>query len=49
MKHKIKPITNKINRWINHVKDYSKKHNIKYKEALSSPECKSSYKSSNIK
>jgi len=29
--------------WIEHVKEFSKKNNISYKQALQSPECKASY------
>ena len=32
------------NNWINHVKNFAKKHSIKYNEALKHPDCKSSYK-----
>lgn len=32
------------NKWIEHVKSFSKKHNIKYSEALKDPKCKASYK-----
>ena len=31
-------------RWINHVKNYSKMNNISYKDALSSSQCKNSYR-----
>ena len=44
---KIKSPNNNIgmaNSWINHVKNFAKKHNIKYNEALKHPDCKSSYK-----
>jgi hypothetical protein len=30
--------------WIEHVKEFSKKNNLSYKEALQSPECRESYK-----
>ena len=32
------------NKWIQHVKQYSKNNNIKYNDALKDPNCKSSYK-----
>lgn len=32
------------NKWIMHVKDFAKKHNMKYNEAMKDPRCKSSYK-----
>ena len=32
------------NRWINHVKQYRKTHNMKYKEAMKHPDCKAQYK-----
>ena len=32
-------------KWINHVKEYASKNNLKYKDALCCAECKSSYKS----
>jgi hypothetical protein len=32
------------NNWINYVKAYAKKHNIKYSEALKDPKCKAGYK-----
>ena len=32
------------NKWIEHVKQYAKKNNMKYNEAMKSAECKSSYK-----
>jgi len=32
------------NNWIQHVKNYAKKNNMKYNEALKDPQCKSSYK-----
>lgn len=35
--------TLKRNSWIEHVKMYSKKNNISYKNALKHPDCKSSY------
>ena len=34
----------KNNRWINHVKQYCKTHNMKYKEAMKHPDCKAQYK-----
>ena len=33
----------KTSAWIEHVKAFAKQHNIKYGEAMSSPECKASY------
>ena len=33
-----------MNKWIMHVKDYAKKHNMSYNEALRSPACKKAYK-----
>lgn len=35
-----------MNSWIKHVKEYSKKHNMKYNEALKDSNCKAAYKSS---
>lgn len=32
------------NKWINHVKEYAKQHNLKYNDALKDTNCKSSYK-----
>jgi hypothetical protein len=32
------------NSWISHVKDYAKKHNMKYNDALKNPDVKASYK-----
>ena len=32
-----------MSNWIKHVKDYASKHNIRYKDALSNPQCKASY------
>lgn len=34
----------KPSKWIEHVKSYSKKHNMKYNEALKDPNCRASYK-----
>jgi hypothetical protein len=34
-----------MSEWINHVKEFTKHHGMSYKEALSHPECKSSYHS----
>ena len=31
------------NVWIQHVRDFAKKYNLKYREALKDPRCKSSY------
>ena len=33
------------NAWVNHIKEYASKNNLKYRDALKDPECKSSYKS----
>lgn len=33
-----------MNKWIQHVKDYAKKHNLKYNEALKNVNCKNEYK-----
>lgn len=33
-----------MNKWIQHVKEFSKKNKISYSCALSMPECKESYK-----
>jgi hypothetical protein len=33
------------NPWVNHVKEYASKNNLKYKDALKDPECSASYKS----
>jgi len=35
-----------VNKWVEHVKEYSKKHNLKFNEALKDEGCKSSYKNS---
>lgn len=32
------------NKWISYVKDYAKKHNMKYTDALKDPKCKAGYK-----
>lgn len=32
-------------KWINHVKEYASKNNLKYRDALKDPECSASYKS----
>lgn len=32
-------------KWIEHVKEYASKNNLKYKDALKDPECSASYKS----
>ena len=40
--NKIKGMANK---WITYVKDYAKKHNMKYNDALKDPKCKAGYKS----
>lgn len=32
------------NKWIEHVKDYSRKHNMKFNKALKDPDCKEQYK-----
>lgn len=40
--NKIKGMANK---WITYVKDYAKKHNMKYTDALKDPKCKAGYKS----
>jgi hypothetical protein len=34
----------KPSKWIEHVKSYSKKHNMKYNESLKDPNCRASYK-----
>ena len=34
------------NSWINHVKEYSKKHKMKYNDCLKNADCKAAYKSS---
>ena len=33
-----------MNSWINHIKNYSTNHNMKYNEALKNSDCKASYK-----
>lgn len=33
-----------MNKWISHVKDYAKKHNMSYRDALRDPKCKAAYK-----
>lgn len=35
------------NPWIEHVKEFSRKHNISYRDALKNPQCKESYHSVN--
>jgi len=37
--------TKMANKWITYVKDYAKKHNMKYTDALKDPKCKAGYKS----
>ena len=37
--------TNMPNKWITYVKDYAKKNNMKYTDALKDPKCKAGYKS----
>jgi hypothetical protein len=32
-----------MNKWIAHVKEFAKKHGLKYNEALKHPQCKKSY------
>ena len=32
-----------MSNWIEHVKDFSKKNNVSYKEAMSSAKCKNDY------
>ena len=39
---------NKVNKWFQHVKEYAKKNNIKYNEAMKDPKCKSSYKNNTL-
>ena len=36
----------KNNKWIEHVKAYSLKHNIKFSQAIKDPNCKKEYNSS---
>ena len=36
----------KSSSWINHVKEFSKKHKMKYSEALKNAQCKSEYNKS---
>lgn len=33
-----------MNPWIMHVREYAKKHNMKYNEAMKDPACKAAYK-----
>lgn len=33
-----------MNKWIQHVKDWAKKHKVDYRTALMSPKCKADYK-----
>ena len=33
-----------MNSWIAHVKNYAKKHNMTYMQAMKSPACKAAYK-----
>jgi hypothetical protein len=40
--NKVKGMANK---WITYVKEYAKKHNLKYTDALKDPKCKAGYKS----
>ena len=35
----------KNNRWIQHVKDYSLKHKIKFSQAMKDPNCRKAYSS----
>jgi len=46
-KIKKSPVNNigMANKWIEYVKAYAKKHNMKYSEALKDPKCKAGYKS----
>ena len=37
------------NKWVEHVKEFSRKHNIPYRSALSNPECRKSYHESKSK
>jgi len=39
----------KINQWVEHVKAFSLKHGLTYACAMSTPECKASYKNPNVK
>lgn len=32
-----------VNKWVQHVKEYAAKNNIKYNDAMKDPQCKSSY------
>jgi len=32
------------NAWIQHLKDWSAKHNMSYKQAMKDPACKAAYK-----
>jgi hypothetical protein len=34
-----------VSAWISHIKEFAKKHGLTYKQAISDPECKSSYHS----
>lgn len=36
------------NPWIDHVKDFAKKHNVSYKEAVSNSKCQSEYKKKKV-
>jgi hypothetical protein len=35
---------NKGNPWMNHVRDFAKKHDLTYWEAMKNPRCKTSYR-----
>lgn len=37
-------MTKHLQTWVQHVKDYATKHNMKYGQALKSSECRSAYK-----
>jgi hypothetical protein len=39
----------KTNQWVEHVREFSKKHGLTYACALSTPECKASYTNPNVK
>jgi hypothetical protein len=39
-----KVLPEKLRKWIDHVKKFSKEHKMTYPQALKDPRCKSSYK-----
>ena len=40
-------MSKKTNKWIEHIRNYAKTHNLSYSCALSNPDCKKSYRTPN--